>query len=125
MPSRDAFAKCPVEKYVVTGGLEVPEAIKRVGVSVFLDEQQTSPLVQFELPATRFEVSLDFYTLVRHRFVIFGDDCSRKPRQLELVVTDGERVTFRRQLSEKDFSITGEPTLRRIDLGHIRFRPPS
>jgi len=29
MPSRDAFAKCPVEKYVVTGGLEVPEAIKK------------------------------------------------------------------------------------------------
>lgn len=123
--TRDAIAKCPIETYVVTGGLDLPEGIKRVGVSVFLDEQQTSRLVQFELPVSRFEVSVVFATLVQSRFVILGDDCSRKPRQLELLVTDGKRVTFRKQFSEKDFAITDGSTPRRINLGNIRFRAPS
>jgi hypothetical protein len=125
MPVRDAIAKCPVETYVVIGSLDLLDESKRVGASVFLDAQHASPLARFEPPVTHFEIPVRFDTLVRGPFLIFGHDCSRKPRELELVITDGEHVVFRRQLSVKDLSIVEETRPRRIELGHIRLRPPA
>lgn len=108
----------------MTGSLDLPQEIKRVGVSVFLDGQETSPLVQFETPAVNFEVSVSFYT-VRSQVNIFGDNCARRPRHLELVITDAERVTFRIRLSENDFSIPDTTKPRRINVGHIKLRSPT
>jgi hypothetical protein len=121
----DAIAKCALAEYVVTGSLDLPQEVKRVGMSVFLDDQRTSSLVQFEAPVVHFELSVLFNTLAS-QIVIFSHDCSRKPRHLELVVTDGERMTFRIRLPKKDFSIEEQAwPLYRIDLGHIRLRVPS
>jgi hypothetical protein len=120
----NAIAKCPLAEYVVTGTLDLPQEVKRVGIPVFLDEAVTSPLVQFEGPVVHFALPVRFSTFLR--LYLFGHhDCSRRPRHVELVVTDGERMTSRRRFSEKDFAIEDESDFyHRINLGHIKLRAP-
>lgn len=125
VPAREALAKCITATYVVTGSLDVPADIRRVGVSVFLDDYQESRLVYLETPAAQFEIPVRYDTYSGQRFFIFGDECLRTPRQVEVVITDGEHLVFRKRFSEKEISKTDASDPRRIDLGHIRLRPPA
>jgi len=91
---------------------------------VFLDDQEYSAVTHLEPSRAAFEVEVAFYTRGRD-FFFFSHDCTRMPSVVEVIVTDGEHMTFRKRMYRTDFSIIERTRPRRIDLGHVRLGPPT
>lgn len=130
-----AQAKCPLISWHVTGrvvSLKTNSGIEGAQIFIFLDESESTNTAGYGTKYPDFFLTSDegsysavsYFDSFKQRFIWGGDECSRVPSIVEVVVVKAGFLTKRKQFTKSEIRMTEEEDSHKILLPDIFMAEP-